>query len=61
MALPEYKNLTQSELDQADHYAEIGDGAALRAFQRLSASREGKHPDKLNSDAYNNPMRPVKT
>ncbi len=41
MALPEYRNLTESELKMADHYAEIGDRSALHQLQRLSATRGG--------------------
>ncbi len=41
MALPEYENLTESELEMADHYAEIGDRAALHQMQRRSATRGG--------------------
>ncbi len=41
MALSEYKNLTESELEMADHYAEIGDRSALHQLQRLSATRGG--------------------
>lgn len=54
MALPEYKNLTALELRMADHYADIGDAAALRNFQKLSASREGRYP--ADTDAHNNPL-----
>ena len=37
--LPGYENLTDDELFLADHFAEIGDHAALRMFQETSASR----------------------
>lgn len=53
MALPEYKNLTSSELEMADHCAEIGDTAALRRYQKLSADRDGKP---VNEQRYFNPM-----
>lgn len=46
--LPEYRNLTESELVMADHYAEIGDFNALARFQRLSAEREGKDASGIN-------------
>ena len=55
MCLPEYKNLTQSELEMADHYAEIGDMSALRRYQEISASREGRP---VNKTTYDNPMIP---
>lgn len=57
MPLPEYKNLTQSELEMADHYAEIGDMSVLRQYQQLSASREG---GSIERSTYDNPMRPRK-
>ena len=37
--LDEFKNLTESELIQADHYAEIGDGRAVASFAQLSRER----------------------
>lgn len=57
MSLPEYKNLTQSELEMADHFAEIGDMNALRQYQQISAAREGQP---VNRDTYDNPMVPRK-
>lgn len=42
--LPEYKNLTPSELVWADHFAETGNFAALRELRELSASRDGEKP-----------------
>ena len=42
-ALPEYKNLTESELVWADHCAETGNWEGLRACQALSASREVRY------------------
>lgn len=55
MALPEYENLNQDELEWADHYAEIGDMTALRRLQETSASRGDKS---INEVTYNNPMIP---
>lgn len=40
--MPEYKNLTESELELADHYFETGNFNALATLQELSASRSGK-------------------
>ena len=40
--MSEYKNLTQSELIEADHYAETGNGSGLAKMKRISAEREGK-------------------
>jgi len=57
-SLPEYRNLTPDELEMADHMAEIGDCAALRRFQDLSASREGKTGREANPEQYDNPMQP---
>tara|TARA_R110000787_G_scaffold193899_3_gene305455 strand:- start:4721 stop:4924 length:204 start_codon:yes stop_codon:yes gene_type:complete len=37
--LPEFKNLTQHELNMADHYAEIGDGAAVARYAQVSKDR----------------------
>jgi len=56
MALPEYKNLTQSELEMADHYAEIGDMSTLRKFQEISANREEKTA--VGTREYSLPMEP---
>lgn len=39
MALEEYKNLTESELVFADHYAETGNWSALSKMRELSESR----------------------
>ena len=55
MVLPEYANLTTRELEMADHYAEIGDMARLREYQRLSATRGN---GQLNTKTYAQPMRP---
>jgi len=38
--LKEYRKLTQSELIEADHYAETGNREGLRKMARLSNSRE---------------------
>ena len=35
-----YKNLTKSELVEADHYAETGNSEGLRKMQRVSSERE---------------------
>lgn len=56
MPLPEYENLTQSELEMADHFAEIGDMSALREYQRISAKRGGYKAQ--DYPEYNQPMRP---
>lgn len=56
MTLHEYKNLTQSELEMADHYAEIGDASALRRYQKLSADRENKD---TNPNTYALPLQPI--
>ena len=54
MTLPEYQNLTQEELELADHYAESGNTAGLRAMQRKSAARGGHS---TNNESYHNPIR----
>lgn len=56
--LKEYKNLTPSELECADHAAEIGDTAALRRFQQVSSSRVGQSAQNSNPSAYAMPMQP---
>lgn len=43
MPMPEYKNLTASELEWADHYFETGNFDSLAKLQELSASRSGKN------------------
>tara|TARA_R110000851_G_scaffold87274_4_gene190336 strand:- start:1205 stop:1387 length:183 start_codon:yes stop_codon:yes gene_type:complete len=58
MSLPEYRNLTQSELEWADHCAETGNTSALRDLQELSANRVGRSAK--NTDAYCNPIRLIK-
>ena len=50
MALPEYQNLTQDELEWADHLAETGNFSGLRRMQELSASRgNGRIPNTQSS------------
>ena len=44
--LREYRNLTQDELEMADHYAEIGDRAGLVQMQKLSRARGGNDQTK---------------
>ncbi len=39
MAQPGYTNLTESELIEADHYAETNNGEGLRKMKRISAER----------------------
>jgi len=36
----EYKNLSTSELEMADHYCETGNRAGLRHMQEVSKNRE---------------------
>lgn len=60
MPLPEYKNLTESELIWADHCAETGNVEGLRGCQRLSASREGRDAHQENTSTYAMPMQPRK-
>jgi hypothetical protein len=50
--LDEFKNLTQSELNQADHYAEIGDFAAVRSFAKLSKKREQQKNNVIIKDGH---------
>lgn len=42
MTMPEYKNLNESELLQADHYFETGNFKALARLRKLSAERGGE-------------------
>jgi hypothetical protein len=39
-----YKNLTQSELNRADHYAETGNNTGLRELRELSRRRGNTEP-----------------
>ena len=52
-----YRNLSQGELDMADHYAETGNCAGLRRMQELSASKEGRMARQVDQETYYNPIR----
>lgn len=49
MANEDFKNLTESELIRADHYAETGNWGALNAMQELSHQRERDNQNLLNA------------
>ena len=48
MAQPGYENLTESELIEADHYAETGNAHGLNKMQRISAER-GQTQEEANA------------
>ncbi len=48
MTHPDYRNLTKSELEIADHYFESGNFSELQRMKELSASRVGTTATRFN-------------
>ena len=50
MAMKEYENLTEDELEWADHCFESGNFDGLAKMQKVSAERAGKSTGHINSN-----------
>ena len=53
MATNEYKNLTEEELEWADHYFETGNFAALRKLKEKSHIQDNSESDKWHNSNTN--------